>query len=422
MKSSKGLNRNFWLFAIGRFISQLGWAVQDVALPLYVLDKTHSGSMMTAFILAEIIPSLIVMPFAGVVGDRYNRKWLMVGFDLIRGVLLFGVIAFNFLGIYQLLAVQVVMAVLGSFFAAGTGAMFPDLVEPDELEKANSTVSSFTILARLAGPALGGLIYGIGGIRLAILINAVSFFGSGLFEMLIRYEWKAKPIEGLGQVFSDIKEGVRFIFKHHYLKTLMTFAIFLGIFSAPFGAVLLPYAMREVLKFTSVQFGLMESFFMGGALLGNLLIAVKFGKKAGKFLFGAMVLDGMMIIAFIWVISPLSSLDRNAAFFFLGAVAVIWGVTETFIDIPIQSKLQRAVPSEVRGRVFSALGILTRIATPLGLVLVGPLLNLYPAWLVALGLWIGMAVVVAYYWVKYRDVLLKDVDGPLAVEVRNPGA
>ncbi len=60
------LNRNFWLFAFGRFISQLGWAVQDVALPLYVLDKTHSGAMMTAFILAEMVPALIVMPFAGV--------------------------------------------------------------------------------------------------------------------------------------------------------------------------------------------------------------------------------------------------------------------------------------------------------------------------------------------------------------------
>ncbi|EEB73214.1 MFS transporter [Thermococcus sp. AM4] len=405
----EGLGRNFWLFAIGRFISQLGWAVQDVALPLYVLDQTHSGSMMTLFILAEIIPSIIVMPFAGVVGDRYNRKWLMVGFDLLRGVLLFGVIALNFLGISQLLAVQVVMAILGSFFSAGTGAMFPDLVDKELLEKANSTVASLTIIARLLGPALGGLIYGIGGIKLAMLINAVSFFGSGLFEMLIRYEWKAKPIEGIGQVLSDIKEGVRFIFRHSYLKTLMTFAIFMGIFGAPFGAVLLPYAMREVLRFTSVQFGLMESFFMGGALLGNVLIAVKFGKKAGRFLFRAMFVNGIIMLVFIWLISPLAGLERREAFLLLSAVALLWGITEAFIDIPIQSKIQRAVPSEVRGRVFSALGILTRVATPLGLVLVGPLLNHCPAWLVTLGIWVGMAVVVIYYWIKHREILINEV-------------
>ena len=406
MEGSKSLGRNFWLFAIGRFISQLGWAVQDVALPLYVLDQTHSGSMMTLFILAEIIPSIIVMPFAGVVGDRYNRKWLMVGFDLVRGVLLFGVIAFNFLGIYQLLTVQVVMAILGSFFSAGTGAMFPDLVDKDLLEKANSTVSSLTIIARLLGPALGGLIYGIGGIRLAMLINAVSFFGSGLFEMLIRYEWKSKPIEGVGQVLSDIREGVQFILKNPYLRTLIGFAMFMGIFGAPFGAVLLPYAMREVLRFTSVQFGLMESFFMGGALLGNVLIAVKFGKKAGRFLFRAMFVNGITMLVFIWLISPLARLERGEAFLILTAVALLWGISEAFIDVPIQSKIQRAVPSEVRGRVFSALGILTRIATPLGLILVGPLLNRYPAWLVTLGVWLGMAVVVGYYWLFYRDVLV----------------
>ncbi|WP_456424083.1 MFS transporter [Thermococcus sp.] len=405
------LGRNFWLFAIGRFVSQLGWAVQDVALPLYVLDKTHSGSMMTAFILAEIIPSIIVMPFAGVIGDRYNRKWLMVGFDLIRGVLLFWVIVFNLFSIPQLLAVQVIMAVLGSFFSAGTGAMFPDLVDKELLEKANSTVASLTIVARLLGPALGGLIYGIGGMRLAMLINAVSFFGSGLFEILIRYEWRAKPIEGISQVFADIKEGIHFIFNHDFLKTLMTFAIFMGAFGAPFGAVLLPYAMREVLKFSSFQFGLLESFFMGGALLGNILIAVKLGRKAGRLLFKAMVIDGVITATFIWVISPLSSLDRKGAFLFLAAVAFLWGASEAFIDIPIQAKLQRAVPSEVRGRVFSALGILTRISTPLGLVVVGPLLNVYPAWLVALGIWVAMALVVAYYWMRYREILLNEYPG-----------
>jgi len=408
---SKGLGRNFWLFAIGRFISQLGWAVQDVALPLYVLDKTHSGSMMTAFVLAEVIPSLIVMPFAGVVGDRYNRKWLMVGFDLARGVLLFGVIAFNFLGIYQLLAVQVVMAVFGSFFYAGTGAMFPDLVDKELLEKANSTVASMNIVARLLGPALGGLIYGIGGIRLAILINAVSFFGSGLFEILIRYEWKAKPIEGFGQVFGDIKEGLQFIFKHSYLKTLMSFAVFMGILMAPLGTVLLPYAMREVLKFTSVQFGLMESFFMGGALVGNLLIAAKFGKKAGKFLFKAMAVNGLVMLVFIWLISPLAGLGRDKAFVVLMVVAVVMGTAEAFIDIPIEAKIQRAVPSDVRGRVFSALNLLTNAAIPLGLIVVGPLLNVYPAWLVALGIWVGTAVVVLYYWAYYREVLLSEPDG-----------
>ncbi len=125
------LNKNFWLFAVGRFVSQLGWAVQDVALPLYVLDKTHSGGgMMTAFILAEMIPALIVMPFAGgVVGDRYNRKKLMVWFDIARGgILLFSVLAFDLLGgLSQLIVVQVIMAVMGGVFRLGNECDVPRL-------------------------------------------------------------------------------------------------------------------------------------------------------------------------------------------------------------------------------------------------------------------------------------------------------
>ncbi len=399
------LGRNFWLFAFGRFISQLGWAVQDVALPLYVLDQTHSGGMMTAFILAEMIPAMLVMPFAGVVGDRYNRKWLMVGFDLARGVLLFGVLTFNFIGIYQLLVVQVIMATMGAFFGASTGAMFPDLVEPDELERANSITSSFNIFARLVGPALGGFIYAVGGIALALLVNAVSFFGSGLFETLIQYKWKARELEGLGQVVSDIKEGVAFIRSNRYLWTLMGFAIFLIAFAQPFGAVLIPYAMREILKFSSYQFGLQESAFMVGALIGNALIAAKFGKKAGRHLFHALFFDGVMILVFTWLISPASGLSTDSAFFLLAGVNVLWGAVEAFLNVPINSKIQRAVPSEVRGRVFSAMAVLMHSAGPFGLIAVGPLLDRFPAWTVSLGLWVGMGMVVLYYWVKHRNIL-----------------
>ena len=404
------LNRNFWLFAVGRFISQLGWAVQDVALPLYVLDQTHSGGMMTLFVLAEMIPVLIVLPFAGVIGDRYNRKWLMVGFDLARGVLLFGVLAFHLLGIYQLLVVQVVMGTMSAFFGAATNAMFPDLVEPDELERANSIAGSSNILARLIGPALGGIIYAVGGIALALLVNAVSFFGSGLFEVMIRYEWKTKELESASQVIRDIKEGLRFLRSNRYLMTIMMFTLFMAALGQPFGAVVMPYAFREVLKFSSQQFGFLESFFMGGMLLGNLIIAVKVGKKAGRFLFIALFVSGLMILAFMWVISPFANLSRDQAFIALALIGAMWGAGEAFVNVPLNSKIQRAIPTELRGRVMSALIVLMNISGPLGLILIGPLLDRYPAWQVTFVLWLGMAIVVVYYWLRYSEVLLGEAE------------
>jgi hypothetical protein len=178
---------------------------------------------------------------------------------------------------------------------------------------------------------------------------------------------------------------------------LMGFALFMNAVGQPFGAVIMPYAFREVLKFTSQQFGLLESFFMGGMLLGNLIVAVKLGKRAGRLFFKALAFNGAMILVFIWVISPWAGLSRDVAFMTLAGVGVLWGVSNAIINVPLNSKIQRAVPTELRSRVFSALALLINLSAPLGLVAVGPLLDRYAAWSVSLGIWIIQAVVVLYY-------------------------
>ncbi len=142
-----------------------------------------------------------------------------------------------------------------------------------------------------------------------------------------------------------------------------------------------------------------------------MLVGIKFGRKAGRYLFHALLLNGgVMILLFTWAISPLSSLDKTGAFLFLATINVIWGAIEALFNVPLNAKIQRAVPSELRGgRVFSAMAVMMHASGPLGLLAVGPLLDRFPAWKVALGLWTGMGIVVAYFWVRHKDVLLADV-------------
>ncbi len=405
---SQGLGRNFWLFVSGRFVSQLGWGAQDVAIPLYVLDKTHSGGMMAVFLLAEMLPLLVFIPIAGVIGDRYNRKNLMVTFDLVRGAILLLIIMFNLLSIMQLLAVTVVIGSLNPFFGAATNALFPELVKSEELERANSIVSASSIIARLIGPALGGLLYGIGGIMLPLMVNGVSFFGSGLFEIAIKYRWITKKIKKMGEIIKDMKEGFSFLRKSKYLITLIGLATFLNALGEPFGAILMPYSFREILKFSSLQFGLLESSFMAGAFVGNMVIAVKVGKKAGKYLFHSFLLNGLLILIFIWIISPVTVLYGSSAFFTLVALGIAWGSTEAFINVPLTAKIQRAIPNEYRSRVFSTFVLLVEIVTPVGFIVIGPLLDAIAAWIIALGIWVLMAIVVVYYWVRHRTSLIEE--------------
>ncbi|RLF78238.1 MFS transporter [Thermococci archaeon] len=405
------LNRNFWLYTLGRFISQIGWAVQDVALPLYVLDQTKSGAMMSVFVMAELVPRLILNPIAGVVGDRYNRKALMVWLDIARGILLFSIIWLNLLDLKSLLIVQILMSILGTFFSAGISAMYPDLVEKEELAKANSIIQSAGIVTRIAGPIMGGVLYAFGGIRLAILINAISFFGSGLFEMLIHYEWESRKIGNVGEVWEDLKEGLSFLKARKSISLLLIYALILNFLFNPIGAVVLPYLYRVQFGFSSTQFGSLETAFMVGMLLGNMLIMGKLGSRAEnllfKCLFGELILAGIMTL----LASPYVRMETWQLYLSFVAVQVPFGITNALVNVPIMTKLQKMVPSELRGRVFSVFELLAMGTTPLGMGIVGVAMKYLEAYQLMAVATIGGVIITVYYMLNYATIIIGEREG-----------
>ncbi|CAB50049.1 MFS transporter [Pyrococcus abyssi] len=393
------LGRDFWLFAVGRWISIAGWAIQDVAIPLYVLDKTGSGTMMSLFVMAELIPRILVNPIAGVIGDRYNRKYLMVGFDLIRGVLLFFVLFFNLLELEQLLVIQVIMSIFGSFFAAGTSGMFPDLVPKDRLMQANSILQMGTQVINIVSPVIGGAIYGLGGIKAAIFINAISFFGSGLFEISIRYEWKGK-----GEKFAILREfldGIKLIKSSKPLLILGSLSIILNALFSPLFAIVFPYIVRVVLRLSSIQFGSVQTALTLGMLLGNLIIASILKNSAGKHFMKAILIQELFIL--IVPFTPKLSYPRNYLVILTSAFAI--GFFNVLVNIPIMTKLQTIVPREYRARFFSTLETLSMGATPLGMIIVGPTIDKLGYFSVSITLTIVGIAISVYYWLRYSRIL-----------------
>ncbi|WP_297437720.1 MFS transporter [Thermococcus sp.] len=398
------LGRNFWLYTTGRWISQAGWVVQDVAVPLYVLDKTGSGAMMSAFVLAELIPRLVLNPIAGVIGDRYDRKKLMYGLDIVRGILLFGLLAFNLLGIGELLLTQVAMSVLGTFFSAGIVGMFPDLVRKEQLAQANSILRSGGQVLRIVGPVLGGLIYAFGGVKLAILVNAVSFFGSGLFEILIEYEWKTRELSSVREIWDDMMEGFLFIQSSKSLLILVSLAIVLNTLLNPVFAVVLPYLTRVTLGLSSVQFGSVETSATLGALVGNILIAGKLKEHSEDLLFRAAFLQFVSLSLLVVAAYPAF---REIAYPLLLATFVLFGVFNTLVNVPLFIKLQKAVPGEVRSRFFTAFETVVMATTPIGMALIGPLLNVFPAYALITALLAVSFSVSVFYYLRFGETIMK---------------
>lgn len=399
----RGMGRNFWLYTIGRWVSQAGWVVQDVAVPLYVLDQTGSGAMMSLFIMAELIPRLLINPIAGVIGDRYDRKKLMYGLDMARGILLFAVIGFNLLGIYQLLAIQMAMSVMGAFFSAGIVGMFPDLVEREQLARANSILQSGGQILRILGPILGGLIYALGGIKLALLVNAVSFFGSGLFEILIEYRRETRELSSLHEVWDDMLEGFRFMKSSKNLMVLVSFGILLNTLLNPVFAVVLPYLARIELGLSAVKFGSVETAATLGALGGNLLIALKLGERSEDFLFKAIFAQLFSLMGLAFVTRPELG---GFAYPVLLAIMAVGGFFNALINVPLFTKLQKAVPDEVRSRFFSAFETVMMATTPLGMALVGPLIDVAGTTVIILALTLPSVLITLCYYLRFRETVI----------------
>ncbi|HOO74528.1 MAG TPA: MFS transporter [Tepiditoga sp.] len=378
--------KNFWLYSLGRLVSLIGSGIQMIALPLYILDQTGSGTLMGVFSLLNMVPSLITAPFAGVLGDRMNRKKIMVNMDFLRGVIIL-FMAYSayegWMNITYLFTAQVFISIIDSVFAGSTGAMLPDLVPMDYLTKANSLNSSISSVSNIIGPILGGIIYGFGGIKLVFLINGISFALSAVSELFITYKphFSGKTVITVKSTFSDIKEGLLFIKGKTGLKELFVFAMFSNFLLAPIFMIVFPYIMRQEIGFSSQQYGISESAFTVGILIGSVLIATVFSKITGKksmsigLIAESLIFFVISVLFFPQIVSGLGGASWTF-FIILYINMMVIGLFNAFVNIPINTNLQKMTPANLRSRVFTVLALIAQGAVPIGAFIFGILLDL----------------------------------------------
>ena len=220
-------NRNFRLLYIGQTISQLGDWFNAVAVYALLLDLTGSATAVAWMMIVQFLPIALVGPVAGVVVDRVNRRRLMIGADLLRGVLILGLLLVRRAD--QVWLAYVVMALTVSaqaFFEPARTATIPNITPETDLLEANA-LSSATWSAMLAlGASIGGLVTAIAGRNLAFLINAASFFWSAYF--IARTHYDATPPAVIRPAtfaslsgITDLVEGVRYVRQQSHVAALI---------------------------------------------------------------------------------------------------------------------------------------------------------------------------------------------------------
>lgn len=175
-------NRNFRRLWIGNFISLFGDWFNTIALYVLVTELTGSPLALGAVFITKMLPWALAAPLTGVIVDRYDRRWLMIGTDLFRAVVVLG---FLFIDqpaevpwLYVLLTAQVLA---GAVFNPAKSAALPNITTPRELLTANALMSATWSTMLAVGAALGGFAVEALGTQAVFWIDSATYFVSALF-------------------------------------------------------------------------------------------------------------------------------------------------------------------------------------------------------------------------------------------------
>jgi MFS family permease len=187
-------NVNFRRLWIGNLISLLGDWFNTIALYTLVSELTGSPFALGAVFITKMLPWAVVSPLAGVVVDRYNRRRLMIGADVLRAVVVLGFLLIDTPGevplLYLLLAAQVVV---GAVFQPAKSASLPNITTPRELLTANALMSATWSTMLAVGAALGGLATAWLGTTAVFWIDSATYLVSAVFIVGTRIPQDTEP-------------------------------------------------------------------------------------------------------------------------------------------------------------------------------------------------------------------------------------
>lgn len=346
-------NRNFRLLFFGQAISQLGDWFNSVAVFALLLDLTGSATAVAWMMIVQFLPMAVVGPFAGVVVDRVDRRRVMIAADVIRGVLVLGLLLVRRPDQVWIAYVIMTLTVSASaFFEPARTATIPNVTSAAELMPANA-LSSATWSAMLAvGASVGGLITAVSGREWAFVINAGSFFVSAIFIGRTHIPHAAAPRErrSLRRLsgIDEMIEGFRYIRRHSHVAALIFVKAGWGIA----GGVLLLLTIFGQRVFpvggtTAAGIGILYGARGIGAALGPIALRWVLGQEPATL--RRSIGPAYFIVGIFYVGLAFSPVLPLAAFSVLMAHfggSILW-VFSTVL-------LQMEVPNRFRGRVFSA--------------------------------------------------------------------
>lgn len=359
--------KGYRLFWFSTTIFVLGASAFPIALAVTVLDAGGSATSLGLILGARVLSGVLFAPFAGVWSDRLPRKQVMIVADLSRAGIVFAMVFISAPQLpHFLLALAVLLMGIGDAFgAASAGAIMPSLLPEDKLPAGNVARGIVVKSASIIGPGIGGVsVFLIGG-RLTFLFTAIAFALGTIFLNQIKEDMNTdrKPQEPF---MVEMREGLRTVRDIPWIGAMIVMASIQLMVVLAAENVLLPVITRREFG-SNTAFALSAAAFSIGGII-SALISVKLKiKHPGQF---SVLVWIILVIAPLSLAFPISQtfvvLSYLLAGFSVGPWEAFWA-----------SGIQREVPRELQGRVFSIDHMGTVGLMPLGMALVGPAVSAF---------------------------------------------
>jgi MFS family permease len=362
-------HRNYRLFFSGQIVSITGTWMQNVAMGWLVLELTGSPFAVGVLALCQFLPFTVFGLFSGVLTDRFDPRRLVIATQAAAMVLAAVLAALTLLGSIEPWQVYVLAALRGTvlvFDAPARQALTYQMVGPRELPNAVALNSSLFNGARVAGPAVGGVVVALFGPGLCFAVNAVSFLAVLACLMAMRVS-ELVPLERGARpaIFAGTWEALRYARHEPRVRLVLLLVLVVSTFAFNFN-VLLPVLAKNTLGSGPAVFGILSAAFGAGALAGALLSATIARASLLLLLSGT---AGFGVAELL--LASVNTLGPAAAFLFAT------GLCFTMWTSNANTSLQLGAPDAIRGRVLGLYFYAFLGAQPLGGLLAG--------WLAATG-------------------------------------
>lgn len=368
LKTIKAL-RSFLLLWGSQTVSELGTAMTDYAIVIWVYGRQGTASSVTLLTLCAFMPTILFRFIAGVLADRWNKKRIMLVTDLAAAcgtAAVFALFSFSALEIWHLYLINVLLSFMNAFQVPASFVATSLLVPKEHYTRVSGLQGLSGSVISILAPALGSVLLTFGGMQTVLLCDLASFAVAFLVLLfLIRIPEPERKQETKEEPFlQSCLNGLRWLREHGVLLRLTLFLTAINFF-AKLGndGMLSPFVLGRTDNNQQIL-GLVESAVALGLLAGSLLMTVlKPVKNKGKviFLTCAAVFSGNIVQSltarpWLWC----------AAGFGSYLMAVVMNANLTAV-------VREQVPIEMQGRVFSAKDTLQNCSIPLGLFLGGVL-------------------------------------------------